>query len=40
LQCTLGLPLICGKMLYNAIMKGEEPEFKESEDPGKDAAPA
>jgi hypothetical protein len=36
----LGTTSDCGKMLYNAIMKGEEPEFKEPDDPGQDATPA
>jgi hypothetical protein len=36
----LGTTSDCGKMLYNAIIKGEEPGFKEPEDPGKDATPA
>jgi hypothetical protein len=30
----LGTTSDCGKMLYNAIMKGEEPKFKEPDDPG------
>jgi hypothetical protein len=32
----LGTTSDCGKMLYNAIIKGEEPEFKEPEDRDKD----
>jgi hypothetical protein len=40
LAMYLGTTSDCGKMLYNAIMKGEEPKFKEPDDPGKDATPA
>jgi hypothetical protein len=40
LAMYLGTTSDCGKMLYNAIMKGEEPKFKEPDDPDKDATPA
>jgi hypothetical protein len=40
LAMYIGTTSDCGKLLYNAIMKGEEPKFKEPDDPGKDATPA